>query len=57
MPSYVITPNGARVHIRKGYSWLTLCGRLVEPLLPGHLGWQVCVKCLDRAARMSKREE
>ncbi len=60
MPSYVITKNGARLHLY-GRWGQTLCGRRIgtwwNRMTNEQFGRQTCVKCLDRAARMSKREE
>ncbi len=63
MPSYVITKWGKTQHIKARWLWpaMTLCGRRVwfgwapNRFLEG--GHEVCTRCLDRAARMSKREE
>ena len=62
MPSYVITKNGARLHIRSNFLQnQTLCGRWVKAwwtVVPeSYLKRRHCTHCLDRAARMSKREE
>ena len=62
MPSYVITLNGRALHISdQGRIGRTLCGlRAGWPPgtdIPRALGRRHCTHCLDRAARMSKREE
>ncbi len=58
MPSYVITKNGPYVHIKGEAEDKTLCGRMVDhPATADEDTWRQCLRCLDRAAKMSKREE